>query len=275
MRRHKKLIVTVALICILGLVVGGSLSALLLSGGENGVDLTYSTNPQDVVIQVESGGGPPPLWEDYMPGYRLFGDGTVIMQDPNTNKGLMVQGKLSAEDMHKLLQQIKDTGFFDLDADYGDETVYDGSYTIITVKVASGTQQVLVYMTEVPAFSAARNVILNYPVGTVTDYVPAQGYLVSMTYRGGSIATLGPENPAYAALPDPAALASAADDYGAAVPVEGKKFAILKRLESGQQYLGFLVHTDAGDLVVYPVYLPRSVYQGTQPSGSSGGAGAN
>ncbi len=259
MREHKKLIVMVALFCVLLLALGGILSALLVGGESVKVDLTYSQSPDEVIIQVEGGGGPPPLWEDYIPGYRLFGDGTVIMQDPDTTKGLMVQGKLGAEQVTDLLQQIKDAGFFELNADYGNDQIYDGSYSIITVQVASGQQQVLVYMTDVPAFTKTREAILNYPVSDITDYVPAQGYLMATTYRGGTIAALEPGTEGYAALPDPATLQSAAVSYGTAVPVEGSKFQVLKKLESQQQYIGFLVHTDSGDLVVYPVYLPRTV----------------
>ncbi len=262
MRQHRKLMVTIVLFAVAAVVLSGILVPLLAGGGGGAkVDLAYSQNPGDVIIQIESGGGPPPLWEDYMPGYRLFGDGTVIMQDPSTNKGLMVQGKLSSDQVEQLLQQVKDTGFFDLNADYGDDRIYDGSYTVITVQVASGSQQVLVYMTDVPQFTAARKAILNYPVNGTQDYIPTQGYLVVEPYTGGTVAAVEPGTDVYAALPDLNALAAASGSYTTAVSVEGSKFDLLKRFESQQQYLGLLVHTDSGDLVVFPVYLPRSVLQ--------------
>ncbi len=260
MRAHRKLMVTIVLFAVALLALGGILVPLLAGdGGEAQVDLAHSSNPGDVIIQIESGGGPPPLWTDYLPGYRLFGDGTVIMQDPSTNKGLMVQGKISSDQVQQLLEQVKETGFFDLNADYGDDQIYDGSYTIITVQVASGSHQVLVYMTDVPQFTKARNAILDFPVGDVQNYVPLEGYLVVEPYTGGKVAAVEPGTDVYAALPDLAALAAVSGSYTTAVSVEGSKFDVLKRFESQQQYLGLLVHTDSGDLVVFPVYLPRSV----------------
>ena len=124
MRKHRKLIIIITLGCVLLLVVGGSLSALLIGGGGGTkVDLAYSSAPGDVIIQVESGGGPPPIWEDYIPDFRLFGDGTVIMRDRSTNKTFMLQGKMSSADVDALLEQIKDAGFFDLGPHYGNDQI--------------------------------------------------------------------------------------------------------------------------------------------------------
>ncbi len=263
MREHRRLMVMIvlfAVVLVAGLAIVWPLATKKSSPKK--VDLTCSTNPQDVVIQVEGGGGPPPPWADYIPAYRLFGDGTVIRQDPNpsTINGLMVQGKLDQDQVGQLLQQVKDTGFFDLEADYGNDQIMDGSYTVITVQLASERKQVLVYMTTVPAFTQALTAILDYPLQAITDYVPPEGYLAVMTYRGGSIAALGPDSPAYAVLPDLATLSAAAAN-DAPVPIDGAALVTLKKLESQQQYLGFLVSSDSGDLVVYPVYRPRSTLQ--------------
>jgi len=260
MRKHKKLIVTVTLVCVLLLVVGGSLSALLLGGGGAEIDLAYSQSPGEVIIQVESGGGPPPLWEDYIPDFRLFGDGTVIKRDPQTNKVFMLQGKMGPADVENLLKQIKDAGFFDLQAHYGNDQIYDGSYTVITVRVASGQKQVLVYMTQVAAFANVHEAIMSAPLSGLVDYLPPEGYLMVQPYRGGDVAVLEPGTEAYAALPDMAALLAA--DYRTPVPVSGNNFLELKKFEGQQKYIGMVVHTGTGDLEVFPVYVPRTIAVG-------------
>jgi hypothetical protein len=246
-----------------------SLSLLLVVGAaiiggcnKKEVSLDYKPSPDTVIVKVESDGGLPYPGDDLYPLFQLFGDGRVIEYQLDSNsRGILVQGKLGEEDSANLLKQIADTGFFDLKDEYQDRTIYDATYRKITIDLLDMEKSVRVWMmSDVPEFDAAYDLILNYPLGEVSEYVPDEGYLVVVKYSGdtaGGQNFLDPNSEIYQLLPDTATLNQASASH-TAVAVDGATFMQLKKYDNQQKSRGLYVAQPDGYLVVYPVYEPRT-----------------
>jgi hypothetical protein len=249
--------------------LAASLSLLLILGATAGagcrgkkVSLEFEPKPDTVIVGVEADGGLPHPGDDLYPLFQLFGDGRVITYRGGADGGgVLMQGKLSQEDMAGMLQGLADTGFFDLEDEYLDPEVYDATYRKITVNLVETEKSVMVWAPQrVPRFDAAYNLILDYPLNDVIEYVPEKGYLVVVKYpreAAGGQSLLDPSSEIYAMLPDTATLSAAADGH-TAVAVAGGTFTKLKKYDSGQEGRGFAVALADGYLAVYPVYEPRT-----------------
>lgn len=105
--KRQNFLLPVVSLCLLSLLLAGLLSAC--DSGNSGQQtltaanqsISYSTKAQDVIIRTFYGGG---LYGSFSPGplVSVYGDGTYIL-------GLDRQGKLSADDLQKLLSTLLDT----------------------------------------------------------------------------------------------------------------------------------------------------------------------
>lgn len=240
------------------------IASLVYVGGcdEKKVSLEYEPAPDMVIVKVEADGGLPYPGDDLFPKFQLFGDGRVIeYQEESGGRGILVQGKLGEEDIANLLQQISDTGFFDLKDEYMNRDVYDATYRKISMNLVDTEKTVWVWMLmNVPKFDAAYDLIMDYPLGEVTEYVPDKGYLVVVKYSneaGSGQSFLDPNSDIYKLLPDTATLAQASGNH-TAVAVDGATFMQLKKYDNQQKSRGLYISQLDGYLVVYPVYEPRT-----------------
>jgi hypothetical protein len=240
-----------------------AVSAVFVAGcGEKEVSLEYDPQPSLAIVTVESDGGLPFPGDDLMPLFQLFGDGKFIAyQGEPGNTGIFVQGKLDEAAIADLLQVIADTGFFDLEDEYADPTVYDATYRRIVVGLKETKKTVTVWMfNEVPDFDAAYGLILDYPMGEVNEYVPNKGYLVVVSYPepgNEKYEFLDPNSDLYKLLPDVETLQNAAAGH-VAVAVDGATFMQLRKYVNEQGSRGLYISQPDSALVVYPVYEPRT-----------------
>jgi hypothetical protein len=173
-----------------------------------------------------------------------------------------VQGELDEAAMAGLLREISQAGYFDLEDEYIDPDAYDVSYRTIAVDLVETTKTVTVDMlNDVPEFDEVYGLILDYPIGETSTYVPEQGYLVVVKYpleSVGDAAYLDPASDVFKLLPDMATLYQAAADH-VAVAVDGETFAQLKAYDNAQGSKGFNILQPDAVVAVYPVYEPRIV----------------
>jgi hypothetical protein len=97
------------------------LSILPLAGcGQPDVDLTYSTNPEDLIVQANSAGGyvPDAYVESHIPDFRLYGDGRVVWVEWQDDQTKVWQGHLEADEIAALLRWIADKRFFGMKNHY-------------------------------------------------------------------------------------------------------------------------------------------------------------
>jgi len=238
-------------------------SAAFVGGcDEKEVSLQYDPQPGLAIVTVENDGGLPFPGDDLLPVFQLFGDGRFIKyQEQSSNRGIFVLGKLDEAAIADLLQKIADTGFFDLKDEYVDPDVYDATYRRIAVGLAETEKKVTVWMfNDVPEFDTAYGLILDYPTGEVSEYVPDKGYLVVVSYPNlGNEAYdfLDPNGDIYKLLPDTETLKRATADH-VAVAVDGATFMQLKKYDNEQKSRGLYISQPDSTLVVYPVYEPRT-----------------
>ncbi len=253
---------SLAAVALLTLVLLATSAALLTGCGEKEVSLEYEPQPELCVVKVESGGGLPYPGDDLIPLFQLYGDGRCVkyQADPDGGGGY-VQGKLDQAAMADLLSKLAQTGFFDLEGEYRDPEVYDATYRSIAVDLVEADKTVTVWMlSEVPEFDEVYGLILDYPIGETSTYVPEQGYLVVVKYP-----VLGNEDYEYVdpasdigkLLPDIDTLYRAAADH-VAVAVDGETFMRLKDYDNAQGSGGFYFRQPDAVVAVYPVYEPRT-----------------
>lgn len=251
-------------IFLLFLIAG---SAVLIAGcGEEKISLEYDASSSAAIITVENDGGLPYPGDDLAPQFQLFGDGRVIkFQEGPNHGGVLVQGKLDGEAIGNLLQQIADTGFFTLKDEYRNPNLYDAPYSQISVGLAEAEKTVTVWaMKDVREFDAAYDVVMDYPLGEVHDFIPEQGYLVVVRYpldENTHYDFLDPNGEIFQLLPGADALNRAASDH-AAVAVDGATFLRIKKYENEQKNAGLYLQQADAALVVYPVYEPRTAKKG-------------
>ncbi|MEW6553955.1 MAG: hypothetical protein AB1384_06685 [Actinomycetota bacterium] len=240
-----------------------AIAALAAGCGEKGVSLEYEPQPGLCVVKVERGGGLPYPGDDLMPLFQLYGDGRCIRyQEEPGGGGGYVRGELDEAAMAGLLGEISQAGYFDLEDSYVDPDAYDVSYRTITVDLAETEKTVVVDMlNEVPTFDEVYELILQYPVGATSVYVPEQGYLVVVKYPLESVedaVSLDPNGDVFKLLPDLATLYRAAADH-VAVAVDGATFMKLKEYYDSQAPEGLYILQPDAVVAVYPVYEPRIV----------------
>jgi hypothetical protein len=90
------------------------MGCILAGCGQPKVDLAYSTNPDDVIVQATSTGGlvPEAYVQSYIPGFRLYGDGRVVWSNWSDGQTSVQQANMTAEEMSVLVAWIAGKGFF-------------------------------------------------------------------------------------------------------------------------------------------------------------------
>ncbi len=237
-------------------------AALVVGCGEKVVSLEYEPQPELCVVKVENGGGLPYPGDDLMPLFQLFGDGRCVKyQEQPGDGGGYVQGKLDEAALAGLLREISQAGYFDLEDEYIDPDAYDVPYRTIAVDLVETTKAVTVDMlNDVPEFDEVYGLILDYPIGETSTYIPEQGYLVVVKYPPESIGDnerLDPNGEAFKLLPDMETLYKAAADH-VAVAVDGSTFLQLKKYDNQQESGGLYLEGPDAIVAVYPVYEPRT-----------------
>jgi hypothetical protein len=238
-------------------------SAICMVGcNEKEMSLEYEPRPDLAIVTVESDGGLPYPGDDLLPVFQLFGDGSFITYQGGSNgRGIFVQGTLDETAVADLLRKTSDAGFFDLKDEYVDPDVYDATYRRITIDLVETRKAVTVWMTEdVPTFDTIYDLILDYPAGEVSEYVPDNGYLVVVKYPrldGEGRSFIDPGSDIFKLLPDIETLSRAADGH-TAVAVDGATFMQLKKYDNEQESRGINIAQPDTVIVVYPVYEPRT-----------------
>jgi hypothetical protein len=219
------------------------------------LSLAYDSSPENLVVVVNSSGGLPTPWVDSVPSFRLYGDGKVLKLAGEGTHALLVEGRLNAERVKAMLEQVREAGFFGLEDKYRNKGVMDGVTVNVAVNLKDETKTVSNYMVEVPKFARTLEVFRSYPLGKTGTYVPQKGYLV--VQREGE----APENPqvpppeAATLIPPANRLEQAVTDRKA-IEVDGQTFTALKQWESTQKYVGADVQVDGIWHKVYPLYEP-------------------
>jgi hypothetical protein len=236
-------------------------AAFLVGCNDKKVSLEYDPGPDLTIVTVESDGGLPYPGDDLLPAFQLYGDGRFIKYQGDVNgRGIFVQGRMKETAIADLLRKTSDTGFFNLKDEYVNPDVYDATYRRITIDLAETKKTVTVWMTEdVPDFDAAYDLILDYPIGEVSDYVPEQGYLVVVKYPvlgNDDYQYLDPASDIFKLLPDVATLYRAAADR-VAIAVDGTTSMQLKEYDNGQESRGLYILQPDAIVAMYPVYEPR------------------
>lgn len=233
-----------------------TLFAVASCGKNSGISLDYNKSAANVIIQVKTFGGMPAPWDDTVPSFTLHGDGTVVKLGDNESKNVLVSGKMTDSQVNDLLVRIQDAGFFDLETWYQGEA-YDYTFTSIEVNVQQESHKVTDYFVKLDAFNSALQAIMEAPAQDLKDAAGGRGYLIAKKYQVSDKDTVvdsGSE--IYALLPDASVLqwAAKADEP---VGIAGKDFVRIKRYAADHNTTGLVVKSDAGDLILYPVYEPR------------------
>ncbi len=232
-----------AVLCI-SLMLAAS-AALAAGCGEKEVSLEFEPQPDLCVVKVENGGGLPYPGDDLMPLFQLYGDGRCVKyQEEPGGGGKYVQGELDEAAMAGLLREIAQTGYFDLADEYFEPDAYDVSYRTIAVDLVEIDKAVTVDMlNDVPEFDGAYDLILAYPIGEVSAYVPEQGYLVVVKYPvlgNEEYEYIDPACGIFKLLPDMETLYQAAADH-VAVAVDSATFMQLKEYDNAQAQEGLYI----------------------------------
>jgi hypothetical protein len=109
--------------------------------GSGAGSLDYPTGRTDVVVQISVGGGFVPVEYNLtqIPGFTLYGDGTVVVTGPQIEiypppaLPNLQTTTISAEAIQEMLSQAKEAGLFANDVDYGQPGITDVPTTTITI----------------------------------------------------------------------------------------------------------------------------------------------
>lgn len=174
----------------------------------------------------------------------------------NESRNVLVSGKMTDSQVNDLLARIQGAGFFDLETWYQGEA-YDYTFTSIEVNLQQVSHKVTDYFVKLEAFSSALQAITEAPAQDLKDAAGSRGYLVAQTHQAGDKDTVvDSSSEIYALLPDASVLQWAAK-ANQPVGIAGKDFIRIKRYAADHKATGLVVKTDAGDLILYPVYEPR------------------
>ncbi len=146
--------------------------------------IEWEANPSAVVINVTNCCGlTTPLYHDnYIPDALVWGDGRILWTQIGSNGNRKVlQGQLSATQLHDWLQGAADAGFFSWKELYKDDlSPTDLPTRCITINLASLAKQVCEYQQAAP--DAFHNLYdqLSQGLGVArTPYVPQRAYLTA------------------------------------------------------------------------------------------------
>ncbi len=133
--RSRRLPLFFAVVPLLAIVIS------VAACGSGGGSLDYPTGQTDVVVQVSVGGGFVPVEYNLtqIPGFTLYGDGTVVVTGPQIDiypppaLPNLQTTTISAEAIQEILSQAKEAGLFANDVDYGQPAITDVPTTTITI----------------------------------------------------------------------------------------------------------------------------------------------
>jgi len=236
-------------------VVLTAILALVLAGCANEVNLSYSTAPKNVVVEVSSSGGLPTPWIDHVSSFKLYGDGRVVKVSDKSKHGMLVEGKLDETAMKAMLVKIQEAGFFGLENTYSKKGVMDGVTTKVAVNLAEQNKTVSNYMADVPGFSRTLDVIDGYPVNGLHDFVPEKGYVMVLKDTEPPAKPQTPPPEITALLPSGDRLEQAASS-DKPIELDNQAFLTLKKWESDKQYAGAEVQVGGTWYKVFPLYTP-------------------
>jgi hypothetical protein len=221
---------------------------------EKQVSLEYDSLPENLVVDMRTGGGLPTPWVDGISQFRLYGDGRVVERPGGDERKPVAEGRLTPAEVRTLLENIRDTGFFGLKSEYANRKIMDGTTQRISVNLKGGKKEVRVYMKDVKEFDAAADAIMGYPLRDAREYVPGKGYLLVQKSSEAPTDQLAPTELA-ALLPSAAELLGAAET-GKPIEITGDALVSIMDYESAQKYRGLVVKVEGGQLTVYPLYEP-------------------
>lgn len=130
-----------------------------LSGGGGGGGIEYPQGPEDLVLQVHSGGGFVPVhWHlRELPLFSLYGDGRVITQGPQIAiypppaLPALVERHISVEGMQAILKAARDAGLHGPDRRFEVFEVTDLPTTTFTLAAEGQVHETAVYgLGEIP-----------------------------------------------------------------------------------------------------------------------------
>lgn len=235
-------------------IIAVFLAGLTVNGCGKEIKISYDTAHDNVVVESTSGGGLAPLSEDQISYFKLYGDGRVIKRSTDSKTGLAVEGKLEKAEVIRLLEEIKDTGFFGLKNQYINKKVVDAPSSRVIVDLNNYYKVVTVYAMEVEGFKKTVDVIMDFPISGLEDYVPEKGYIFVQSVDPAHL-----EKDDYqlvAGMLPPATELLSAAGTGKPVEIDGAAFARLKRFESETGNYGIEVIIDGKGYRLYPVYEP-------------------
>ncbi len=218
------------------------------------VSLAYDSSPNNLVVELRTGGGLPTPWVDGISEFKLYGDGRVIERPGGDERKPMVEGRLTAGEVRAFVDRIRFTGFFGLKGEYANRKIMDGLTQRITVNLREEKKEVRVYMKDVKEFAKAADVIMGYPLRDSSDYVPDKGYL--LVQKSQEASTDQPVPPELIALMPPAPDLLQAAETRKPVEISGENLVSIMKYESTQKYRGLVVKVEGGQLTVYPLYEP-------------------
>ncbi len=132
---------------------GGLNEAADGDGGAGGTGISHPAGPDDLVLRVAYEGGFVPV--EYalkrVPGWSLYGDGTVIVEGPTIEiypapaLPNLIRFRLSEDGVQAVLQAARDAGLMDGDASYDYPCITDVPTTVFTTTADGRTSVVSAY----------------------------------------------------------------------------------------------------------------------------------
>ena len=245
-----KVLISFLVICFLAFIV-----SLTGCGKPKPPEIVFARSSENLVALMSRTGGPA-VWTDYVPCFRLFGDGTVIKRSGNPIYGLLVEGKLSYSEMKELLERIANTGFFNLDGEYINKKVADAETTEIMVNLKTSRKRVLVRGEKVKAFDEVAKIIEDCEVPDEKYHIPKRGFLVVTGLGHGEGSFIPHNSSVYSLLPDLDTLENSISE-NTPIFISADRFLELKKIEVSQGHIGLDVLVEGKGFRIYPVYEPK------------------
>jgi hypothetical protein len=105
--------------------------------------IEWVERPEAIIVQMREGGLLPGA--PVPPSFTLYGDGTLIYDDPTTPERALTMATLSKDTIVELLEDIEATGFFNFSYDQPQPEITDSSTTYFYVNTKSGANAVSAY----------------------------------------------------------------------------------------------------------------------------------
>lgn len=119
--------------------------------------------------------------DNYIPDLLIWGTGRIVRTQPVDSAGRRVlESKLSAEQLHGILESVSRDGFFDWNQNYPDKTLADAPQRCLTITFENREQTVCAHRYYGPdAFHRTYHRVTDIPYSSQENYVPEAGYLIA------------------------------------------------------------------------------------------------